>query len=80
MVKVDAETGQVTVVTDGSKVPAAVKFDSKGNLFVIDNKAGELYRVDIKTGEKKLVATLVPHLDNLAIDHFYQHQRRWPYF
>ena len=68
VVKVDAETGQVTVVTDGFKVPAAVKFDSKGNLFVIDNKAGQLYRVDIKTGEKKLVATLVPHLDNLAID------------
>ena len=68
VVKVDVETGKVTVVADGFKVPAAAKFDSKGNLFVIDNKAGNLVCVDIKTGKKEVVATLVPHLDNLAID------------
>lgn len=68
VVRVDVQTGQVKVVADGFKVPAAVKFDSKGNLFVIDNKAGELYQVDIKTGKKKRVCVLVPHLDNLAID------------
>ena len=68
VVKVNVKTGTITVIADGFKVPAAVKFDSKGNLFVIDNKAGELVRVDIKTGKKQVVATLVPHLDNLAID------------
>ena len=68
VVKVDVKTGKITVVADGFKVPAAVKFDSKGNLFVIDNRAGELVRVDIKSGKKQVVATLVPHLDNLAID------------
>lgn len=68
VVKVNVTTGKVTVIADGFKVPAAAKFDSKGNLLVIDNKAGELVRVDINTGKKKVVATLVPHLDNLAID------------
>lgn len=68
VVKVDVETGNLSVVADGFKIPAAAKFDSKGNLYVIDNKAGELIRVDIKTGQKKLIASLVPHLDNLAID------------
>ncbi len=68
VVKIDIETGEVTTVADGFRIPAAVKFDSKGNLYVIDNKAGELIRVDIKTGKKILVAKLVPHLDNLAID------------
>jgi sugar lactone lactonase YvrE len=68
VVKVDVRTGKMTTIADGFKVPAAAKFDSKGNLFVIDNKAGELVQVDIKTGQKKVVAKLVPHLDNLAID------------
>lgn len=68
VVKVNVETGEYTTIADGFQIPAAVKFDSKGNLFVIDNKAGQLFKVDIKTGDKKLVATLVPHLDNLAID------------
>lgn len=68
VVKVDVETGEVETIADGFQIPAAVKFDSRGNLFVIDNKAGELIQVDIKTGEKKLIAKLVPHLDNLAID------------
>jgi sugar lactone lactonase YvrE len=68
VVKVDVTTGQATVVADGFKVPAAAKFDSQGNLFVIDNKSGELVQVDIRTGKKKIIATLVPHLDNLAID------------
>ena len=52
VVKINIETGEVTTVADGFQIPAAVKFDSKGNLYVIDNKAGELIRVDIKTGKK----------------------------
>lgn len=66
--KVDVQTGQVEVVADGFGVPAAAKFDSKGNLFVLDTKTGEVIQVDIKTGQKKVVAKMEPHLDNLAID------------
>jgi streptogramin lyase len=66
--KVDVDKAELTVVADGFKVPAAVNFDSKGNLWVVDTALGQLVRVDPKTGTKKMVAQLKPSLDNLAID------------
>lgn len=68
VVKVDVDKAALTVVADGFKTPAAVNFDSKGNLWVVDAATGELVRVDPKTGAKKTVAQLKPSLDNLAID------------
>src|SRR5437879_5909161 len=65
--KVDVDKAELTVVADGFKVPAAVNFDSKGNLWVVDTALGQLVRVDPKTGAKKMVAQLKPSLDNLAI-------------
>jgi len=66
--KVDVDKPELTVVADGFKIPAAVNFDSKGNLWVVDTALGQLVRVDTKTGAKKVVAQLRPSLDNLAID------------
>jgi sugar lactone lactonase YvrE len=66
--KVDVDKAELTVVADGFKTPAAVNFDSKGNLWVVDAALGQLVRVDPKTGAKKVVAQLKPSLDNLAID------------
>ncbi len=66
--KVDVDKPELTVVADGFKTPAAVNFDSKGNLWVVDAALGQLVRVDPKTGAKKVVAQLKPSLDNLAID------------
>lgn len=66
--KVDVDKAELTVVADGFKVPAAVNFDSKGNLFVVDTALGQLVRVDPKSGTKTMVAQLKPSLDNLAID------------
>ena len=66
--RVDVDKAELAVVADGFKIPAAVNFDSKGNLFVVDTALGQLVRVDPKTGTKKLVAQLKPSLDNLAID------------
>src|SRR5438128_6691749 len=66
--KVDVDKGELSVVADGFKIPAAVNFDSKGNLFVVDTALGQLVRVDPKSGTKKRVAQLKPSLDNLAID------------
>ncbi len=68
VVKVDVDKAELTVVAEGFKVPAAVNFDSKGNLWVVDTAVGQLVRVDPKTGQKKMVAQLRPSLDNLAID------------
>ncbi|WP_426528813.1 hypothetical protein [Bradyrhizobium sp. McL0615] len=66
--KVDVDKAELSVVADGFKIPAAVNFDSRGNLFVVDTALGQLVRVDPKTGAKKMVAQLKPSLDNLAID------------
>lgn len=66
--RVDVDKGELSVVADGFKTPAAVNFDSKGNLWVLDTATGQLIRVDPKTGAKKMVAQLKPSLDNLAID------------
>jgi len=66
--KVDVDKAELTVVADGFKIPAAVNFDSKGNLWVVDTALGELVRVDPKSGAKKMVAQLKPSLDNHAID------------
>jgi len=66
--RVDVDKAELSVVAEGFKIPAAVNFDSKGNLFVVDTALGQLVRVDTKSGAKKLVAQLKPSLDNLAID------------
>jgi len=66
--RVDVDKGELSVVADGFKVPAAVNFDSKGNLFVVDTALGQLVKVDVKTGAKKVAAQLKASLDNLAID------------
>lgn len=68
VVKVDVDKAELMVVADGFKIPAAVNFDSKGNLWVVDTALGQLVRVDPKTGAKKMAAQLKPSLDNLAID------------
>ncbi|WBU29522.1 hypothetical protein OOZ54_23150 [Rhodopseudomonas palustris] len=68
IVKVDVDKGELSVVADGFKVPAAANFDSKGNLWALDTALGQLVKIDPKTGAKQTVAQLKPALDNLAID------------
>jgi sugar lactone lactonase YvrE len=55
-------------VAQGFTVPAAVNFDSQGNLYVVDTAVGEVIRVDVATGEKKVVAKVDSSIDNLAIN------------
>ena len=68
VVRIDVDAATVTTVADGFGVPAAVKFDSRGRLHVVDNATGKLWRVNVETGSKELVAQLPLHLDNLAFD------------
>ncbi len=68
VVRVDVDSGEFTTVADGFRVPAALKFDSLGQLFVLDTGAGEVIKVDAATGEKAVFATLSSGLDNLAFD------------
>lgn len=72
-VKIDPSNGNIETVADGFGIPAAVNFDSKGNLYVVDTLTGKLMRVDaadLKSGaaEPQMVAQLSTALDNLAID------------
>ncbi len=68
IVRIDVDTGQIETVAEGFRIPAAVNFDSKGNLYVVDTNTGEIVRVDIKTGGKKVIAKALPSIDNLAFN------------
>lgn len=69
VVRIDVDKATMTVVADGFRIPAAVNFDrNKDNLFVVDTALGQIVQVDRLNGDKTLVATLKPGLDNLAID------------
>jgi len=67
VVKIDPADGNMTVIADGFKIPAAANLDGKGNLWVVDARSGELVRVDLATGRKTVARQLRPSLDNLAI-------------
>ncbi len=71
-IDVDSDPFEMVTVADGFGTPAAVKFDSKGNLFVADQMQGEISRVDTATGHKQVVATGLSGLDNLAFDSYDQ--------
>lgn len=65
--RMDPATGAVTVINREFQVPAAVNLDGKGNLWVVDTRAGDISRVDLATGRKHAVRKLATSLDNLAI-------------
>jgi len=59
--------GSVQVVAGGFTNPASAKFDPDGILTVLD-QTGEVFKIDIATGEKTLFTTLDPALDNMVFD------------
>ena len=68
-IDVDASPFAMTTVCDEDiGTPAAVKFDSQGNLYVADIEKGEVSRIDVETGDKEVIATDLAGLDNLAFD------------
>ena len=67
--RVDVDSGRVETAADGFGVPAAVKFDSKGRLHVLDSQRGEIVRVDLAAGTREVVGKVPPSTaDNLAFD------------
>jgi sugar lactone lactonase YvrE len=66
--RVNIDTGAVESVAKGFSAVAAVKFDSRGRLHVLDPAAGEVIRIDLESGAREVVARLTPGLDNLAFD------------
>lgn len=59
--------GIAQVVAVGFENPAAAKFDPDGLLTVLD-QTGEVFKIDVSTGEKTLYTTLQPGLDNMTFD------------
>ncbi|MFT5696463.1 MAG: sugar lactone lactonase YvrE, partial [Myxococcota bacterium] len=68
VVSFDVDTLEMRTEITGLRVPAAVKFDSKGHLHILDTGAGTIVRIDKATEERTIVATLTPGLDNIAFD------------
>jgi sugar lactone lactonase YvrE len=70
VVSFDVDSNEMRVEATGFQTPAAVKFNSKGELHVLDTTSGEAFRLDGKGDDKEkvLVATLTPGLDNFAFD------------
>ena len=68
IVKINPANGEMKVVNSEFKTPAAANYDSKGNIWAIDTKLGELYRINPADGKRTKVAQLSTGLDNLALD------------
>lgn len=66
VVSLDVETGERRIEATGFTTPAAIKFDSRGVLHVLDTGTGEI--VKVVGGEKEVVAMLETGLDNFAFD------------
>lgn len=67
VVKIQPSNGKLTVINSEFKTPAAANLDGKGNLWVLDTKAGTLNKVTLADGKKTEVAKLATALDNLVI-------------
>lgn len=69
-VRVDVNADPVTIepFADGFKLPVAVKFDSQGRCYGLDEATGELLLLNIETGERTVIATVPPGVENLAFD------------
>jgi sugar lactone lactonase YvrE len=67
VVKINPANAKLTVINADFKTPAAANLDGKGNLWVLDTKAGTLNKVTLADGKKTEVAKLATALDNLVI-------------
>ena len=66
VVSFNVDTNTKRTEAKGFDTPAAVKFDSAGQLHVLDTGAGTIYKVE--DGQNISVAELSPGLDNFVID------------
>lgn len=66
-VKINPANGNVTVLNNQFKTPAAANLDNKLNLWVLDTQAGTLSKIELANAKRTEFKTLAPSLDNLAI-------------
>jgi sugar lactone lactonase YvrE len=72
VVRINVDSGAITKLAKGFGLPTAAKFDSRGRLYVVDQRSlkghGEVVRVELGSGRKTVIARLAAGLDNLAFD------------
>lgn len=62
--KINVDTGDYSVIANGYCQPIATKFNSVGELHVMDSACPKIDKVNIETGERTLIATLEAGCDN----------------
>ena len=67
VLRIDPESGEHQVIAKGFTKPGAVRFDSKEQLYVLDDATGELFHVNPEDGAKRLIAQLATATDNFAV-------------
>ncbi len=68
LVRVDVETGETEVITDGFGYSVSVRFGEDGTAYVAQTAPPKLWSVDLETREMTEVATpSIPLVDNFAI-------------
>lgn len=67
VISVDIDSGEYRTEATGFMVPAAVKFDSRGLLHILDTGTGDVIRREAD-GRNTVIATLSAGLDNFAFD------------
>jgi sugar lactone lactonase YvrE len=67
-IDVDQSPLQPTPIACGFRAPSDVKFDAKGDLYVLDAGTGEILRVNPDNGTKTVVAQGPTTLDKMAFD------------
>lgn len=65
--KINADTGALTTIAENVGNVVAVKFHPDGFLYGVTWDDGQIVQVDTRTGTHKVIATLEPPLDNLAV-------------
>jgi sugar lactone lactonase YvrE len=64
--RIDVDGGEPERVVGDLGVPDAVKFDSEGYIVSTQAGSGEVLRINPRNGERAVLATIAPGLDNLT--------------
>ena len=69
VIRIDPATGATTTIfTALNSEPYALKFNHRGELYVLEGRPGRVLKIDLQTRAKTIVANYAPGLDNLAFD------------
>ena len=69
VVRINPLYGVMTTIADNFSARLhAVKFDKAGRLYVLESRPGRIIRIDLDSGDRTVLGSYAPGLDNLAFD------------